>query len=126
MASHYHLVSGAFAGNCSPGAAPPPGCGYTIIDPDPGTPSPWFDGDSWHPGNPPPEQPVAALSMAGFRLALHRLGFLSRIENYMDEAPIEHRILWEYSTEVHRSDPVLAELATALGFSSSDLDAVFK
>jgi len=77
------------------------------------------------PINPPPPPP--RLSMAAFRLALHRLGLLAQVEAFMASpvATVEQKILWEYSTEVSRDDPTLAALAEAQGFTEAQIDAVF-
>lgn len=125
MAAHYYLISGKFVGNCLADEPPPPGCGYSPTDPPHGTPNPWFDGSSWHPGEPVEDAKRLSLSMAEFRLSLLRLGFLEVVQTYIESAPMEHKILWEYSTEVYRDNPIFVNIARALGFSESDLDAVF-
>lgn len=78
------------------------------------------------PINPPPPPP--RLSMAAFRLALHRLGLLAQVEAFMASpvATVEQKILWEYSTEVSRDDPTLAALSEALGFTKAQGDEIFK
>ena len=78
------------------------------------------------PINPPPPPP--RLSMAAFRLALHRLGLLAQVEAFMGSpvTTVEQKILWEYSTEVSRDDPTLAALAEALGFTDAQIDEVFQ
>jgi len=77
------------------------------------------------PITPPPPPPT--MHMADFRLALHAAGLLEQVETFMagSDATKQQQILWKYSTEVHRNDPILLGAAAAMGFSDEDLDGVF-
>lgn len=70
---------------------------------------------------------LAKMQMADFRLALFRGSYLEQVEAYMDGPDVspECKILWEYATEVHRTDATLNQMAAAMGFSDEDLDGVF-
>jgi hypothetical protein len=70
---------------------------------------------------------LAKMHMADFRLALLSNGFLEQVETAMEnpEMPRDAKILWEYSTTVHRNDPILNQVKAQLGFTDEDLDLVF-
>jgi len=70
---------------------------------------------------------LAKMHMADFRLSLLSNGFLEQVETAMDspDMPKEAKILWEYSTTVHRNDPILNQVKAQLGFTDADLDLVF-
>ena len=70
---------------------------------------------------------LAKMHMADFRLSLLSNGFLEQVEAAMDSPDMlkEAKILWEYSTIVHRNDPILNQVKVQLGFTDADLDLVF-
>jgi len=77
------------------------------------------------PINPPPPPPT--LHMADFRLKLLAAGLLEQMETFMagpDVSP-ECKILWEYSTQVYRNDPLLNQMAAAMGFTEAQIDEFF-
>ena len=70
---------------------------------------------------------LAKMHMADFRLSLLSNNFLEQVETAMDspDMPKEAKILWEYSTTVHRNDPILNQVKAQLGLTDQDLDLVF-
>ena len=70
---------------------------------------------------------LAKMHMADFRLSLLSNGFLEQVETAMTDPamPQEAKILWEYSTTVHRNDPILNQVKAQLGLTDQDLDLVF-
>lgn len=73
---------------------------------------------------PPAEIPVITMRQA--RLALLDAGLLATVDGYisgqLDDAI---KIYWDYSTEVHRDNPLVNQILTALGKSSADIDNLF-
>lgn len=72
------------------------------------------------PGTPRP------ISARQIRLALHHAGLLSTVQQMVDSTGGELSIWWEYSTEFHRANPLVAQMATALGVASEQVDAIWQ
>jgi hypothetical protein len=76
----------------------------------------------------PPPVPTD-VSMSGARLALSRAGKLdaanTAITNMAGQPGIEARIQWEFAQRVHRTDPLVVQMAAALSLTSTDLDNLF-
>ena len=62
------------------------------------------------------------------RLALAAAGKLAAVDAAIDAlsepARAQARITWDYSTMVHRDNPVLPALAAALGMTDAEVDAL--
>ncbi len=70
---------------------------------------------------------LAKMHRADFLLALHRDGFLTPIETFIasPDASPECKILWNNTTMFHRNDPLLNQMAEAMGYTDAQIDAVF-
>lgn len=85
-------------------------------------------------GNQVNTEPVNAVPVSvsprQFRTALVLSGFsLSTIDNLISTLPSPQKelakIAWEYSTEIHRDNELLNQMAPLLGFSEEQLDQLF-
>ena len=79
-----------------------------------------------------PEPPPAAIederstmicTPAQMRLALHRMGLLSQVQSIADGDP-EASIVWEYSTKIVRTSPLIEALGT--DFTPEEIDDIFR
>lgn len=59
------------------------------------------------------------------RLAIEAAGLTSQVEAAVDAAGAAARIAWDYALEIRRDDPLLVQLAQAVGLSSAALDQLF-
>ena len=60
------------------------------------------------------------------RLAMHKLGILTTIENAVKNSPSDEvKIAWDYATFFYRKDPILAVMAPALGMTDDQVDDLF-
>lgn len=59
------------------------------------------------------------------RAAINAAGLRTAVDAALAAAPIGARDAWEVATEARRDDPTLNQLATALGLTSEQVDAVF-
>lgn len=79
--------------------------------------------------SPPPSAGVSSITMRQARLALANVGKLDDVELAIAALPepqkTQAQIEWEYSNEVQRNKPLVTLLGAALGFSESELDALF-
>lgn len=79
------------------------------------------------PQDPVPPPPVVSMRQA--RRALHAAGLLTSVEAAIDALPeptrTAARIDWDYSNELQRSHPLVAQLSAALALSGEQLDALF-
>lgn len=70
-----------------------------------------------------PRQIRIALVLSG------NAGILSNIDSMIEALPEPDKsivkVTWEYSTEIQRTNPYLAQFAGALGFTENDLDNLF-
>ena len=70
-----------------------------------------------------------SVSMRQARLALLSAGVLGNVSAAIAAMPTAHRkvaeIMWEYSVDVHRTDPLVSQLGPALGLDDAALDALF-
>ena len=67
----------------------------------------------------------ASVSPRQARLAIESAGLTAQVEAAVESAGTAARIAWDYALEVRRDDPLLVQLATALGLSDGDLDQLF-
>lgn len=81
--------------------------------------------------NPPPtiEQIRAVmkpLSPAQVRLVLNQFGLLTQVESAIASGGQELKIEWEFRTEFKRDNALLTSMATSLGLTDEQLDAMFE
>lgn len=85
-------------------------------------------GNSPQPADATPV-PLAILTMRQARLALLQAGLLSTVDAYIAAIPSTDgetaRIYWNFSTEVFRDNVLVNSILSALGKSSTDIDALF-
>jgi hypothetical protein len=81
-------------------------------------------GSNWKPGGVP-----QAVTMRQARLALLGAGVLDLVQAAIDALPEPAKsaaqITWEYSTEVHRHNGLVSQLAPALGMTEAQIDTLF-
>lgn len=73
----------------------------------------------------PPTPIPTVLTMRQARLALLNAGLLTQVNAAVAAGSEQVKIEWEFSNEVQRSNPLITELATALGLDSATLDQLF-
>lgn len=85
----------------------------------------------------PPSQPINTVPVPEFvgpaqiRLVLNSLGITeATISGLIDELSEPEksnaRILWEYSSQFYRNNPFVIQIGAALGFSSEQIDDIFR
>lgn len=67
----------------------------------------------------------SVVTMRQARLALLQSGLLAQVNTAVAAADEATKITWEFSTEVHRENALVATLASALGLTESQLDDLF-
>lgn len=65
------------------------------------------------------------VSMRQARLALLQQDLLATVDAAVAASSEADKIAWEYATEVNRNDAMVQNFASALGFTSQDLDNLF-
>lgn len=87
-------------------------------------------GDFWVIRNPDPATlpaPVPdSVTPRQARLALLAAGWLQMVETAVASGSPEHKITWEYATEILRSDPLISFFGDTLGLSSEQIDDLFR
>ena len=79
------------------------------------------------PPEPPPLEPVPQrVSALQARRALLAADMLDQIEAAIARQPRAVQITWEYATEIYRDDPMLVEVAQAIGLGTNTLDDLFR
>jgi hypothetical protein len=79
------------------------------------------------PPEPPPPEPVPqSVTALQARRALLAAGMLDQVEAAIARQPRAVQIAWEYATEIHRDDPMLVEVAQAIGLRTNALDDLFR
>lgn len=84
---------------------------YVIRHPDPGS-------------LPEPVPPSVTPRQA--RLALLNVGKLAEAQAAVDASTEENKITWEYALEIDRDDPLVLFFGDELGFTSNQLDDLFR
>ena len=77
---------------------------------------------------PPPVPPVpvpASVTMRQARLALLGAGLLDLVETAIAAAGPAAKIEWDYATEVQSASGLVPAMATALGLTDAQIDALF-
>ena len=90
-----------------------------------GTAADWNDAEPSRPPEPPIEEQRAAMicTPAQMRLALHRMGLLSQVQDIADGDP-EASIVWEYATQIVRTSPLIEALG--MDFTPEEIDNIFR
>lgn len=65
------------------------------------------------------------VSMRQARLYLNGAGLLAAVTSQANAMGGEAQIVWEYSQEVQRSNPLIASMSAALGWTEDQLDQMF-
>lgn len=74
-----------------------------------------------------PDPPVPSIvSMRQARLALLQADLLDDVETAMASASRADQIEWEYATEVRRDSALVVSMTAALGWSSTQVDDLFR
>ena len=66
-----------------------------------------------------------SVTMRQARLALLAAGLLDTVETAITAAGLAAKIEWDYATEVQRSSGLVPAMATALGMTETQIDALF-
>lgn len=87
------------------------------------------DGNIPTPADPIIIPPITTVTMRQARLALLQSSLLTQVNtaitNMTGTAGDAARITWEFSSEVHRADPLIDQLATVLSLTSQQIDDLF-
>jgi len=68
-------------------------------------------------------QTVSPLQM---RRALTELGLRTDVENAVETLDQDAKDAWQYATEIHRNNGIIAQVATALNKTTEDIDNLFR
>jgi len=87
----------------------------------------WRNGQLMRREVPQPPEPVPQrITALQARRALLAADMLDQIEAAIARQPRAVQITWEYATEIHRDDPMLVEVAQAVGLNTNTLDDLFR
>ncbi len=78
---------------------------------------------------PQPDLPLpvpAIVTPRQLRLALNEAGLRANVEAAVAASDQTIRDAWEYALEFERADPLIISVATALGLTTDDIDAMFR
>lgn len=67
----------------------------------------------------------ASVSPLQARLVLIKNGLFESVSQLISQATDEVKVTWEFADRIHRDNPILKLLATQLGLSDAQLDALF-
>lgn len=86
-----------------------------------------YSGGAFSPPAPAPAPVVipTTVSMRQARLALLQVNLLATVDAAIATGGEADRITWEYATEVHRTDALVANMAVALSLNDEGLDSLF-
>ena len=77
------------------------------------------------PGSLPPEVPYAVTPRQA-RLALLNIGKLAEVDAAIQASTEANKITWEYAIEITRDDPLVTFFGSELGFTSDQIDDLFR
>jgi len=87
----------------------------------------WRNGQLMRREVPQPPEPVPQrITALQARRALLAADMLDQIEAAIARQPRAVQITWEYATEIYREDPMLIEVAQAIGLTTNTLDDLFR
>jgi len=69
---------------------------------------------------------LPAITARQIRLALTRAGLRDAVEAAVAASGRDMRDWWEYSTDLHRDNPMVAQMAGALGVTAEQVDAIWE
>lgn len=75
--------------------------------------------------SPEDVEKVTVVTARQFRLALYQIGLLEQAEAAVAAADRPTQITWEFAQEIQRDYPLLLAMATGLGKTEAEIDAVF-
>jgi hypothetical protein len=77
--------------------------------------------------NADPATPVPqTLTSFQFKAALAQLGYYTAVLAYINgTAPLVDQMAWAECTQYNRTDAIIASIATAMGYTSEQVDSVF-
>jgi len=75
---------------------------------------------------PAPEPVPPRITALQARRALLAADMLDQVEATIARQPRAVQITWEYATEIYRDDPMLVEVAQAIGLNANTLDDLFR
>ena len=84
-----------------------------------------WDGETFTAPPAPPTPIPQSVTMRQARLALLGAGLLDTVETAIAGAGPAAKIEWDYATEVQRSAGLVPAMATALGLTDAQIDALF-
>lgn len=70
--------------------------------------------------------PIKPLNPAQIRLVLLNNGLLEQVESMIAQSTDAVKIEWEFRTEYRRTNPLLLQMAAALGLTDEQLDTMFE
>ena len=89
----------------------------------------WAETNTVGAADPAPTVVINTVTMRQARLALLQAGHLATVNAAITAmtgaAGDAARISWEFSNEVHRADPLITQLATALSLTDVQVDDLF-
>jgi len=87
----------------------------------------WRNGQLMRREVPQPPEPVPQrVSALQARRALLAADMLDQVNAAIARQPRAVQITWEYATEIYREDPMLIEVAQAIGLTTNTLDDLFR
>lgn len=117
VTKYYADANGNYVGAFE-GALPPAG---SIEVPAPNHGKDHWNGTAWVPYAPVPQ----SVTNRQAKLALHAAGLLSTVNTAIAGAGEAAQIEWEYAQTVDRASGLVPQMATALGMSDAQIDALF-
>jgi hypothetical protein len=100
--------------------------GKTLIASDTAQIGDTWDGSVFTPPAPPPEPVPEAVTPRQARLALLGAGLLDTVEATIAAGSRADQITWEFAVDVRRDYSMIANLGTALGLTSAQIDDLFR
>jgi len=122
----YAIIEGGIVANVIEAEAGFTIPGVVLVASDVAGPGWTYDGSAFYPPVPPPAPVPDSVSPLQARRALRNVGLLETVNDIVAAADDDTRDAWEYTIEVRRDSPILAELSTQLGMTSEQIDDLFR
>ena len=81
----------------------------------------YWDGDEWRAHAVPVPESVTKLQLY---TALSAYGYMAEVDSFFIQNP-EAKTIWDLASEVERQNPLVSDVAYALGRDNSEVDALF-
>ena len=81
----------------------------------------YWDGDEWRAHSVPVPESVTKLQLY---TALSAAGYMAEFDSFFAQNP-EAKTIWDLASEVERQNPLVSNIADALGRDNSEVDALF-